>query len=355
MTLKLKQRLFATMLVMLGLSLLLPVSWSQAEPIHANDMPILSMDTTFPRLSKEELVENGFPDHMHSYWWSSWEILTADDGTSYGPGAFCKRRQLVPREGLFVEPGRNSFGNFITLQNEAYKPCDMLTMLENLDWAYRDLSEMLGMVVTDTLTVLSPDNIPDYRSQTGLGVWRFYKLDGNSCIIEPYGTLQARTLEGHAIFMLVTDWLLNQGLPVELPTWLHFGLMEYMSEDGVHLVNYMMEFRSQGPFLYSPILVNHILSQPPDLDPGKDRENFRRASYSAFLMVWELVENRGGLDAMREFLVLVSQGVDMEKASQKVYGLGIEELANSLDPVVLGEPIGDNTQSRKPTHPPQER
>ncbi len=352
---KMKQRFSAPVLVLLGLTFLLPVPSAMAESIHSNDMPILSMDTSFPRLSKEELVENGFPDHMHSYWWPSWKTLIDDDGTTYGPGSFCSRRQLIPREGLSVEPGRNSFGNFITLQNEAYRPCDMLPMLENLDWAYRDLSKLLGLVVNDTLTVVSPDNIPDYRAQTGLDIWRFYKLDGNSCIIEPYGTLQSRTLEGHAIFILVTDWLLHQGLPVDLPTWLHFGLTEYMGEDGVHLVNYMMEFRSHGSFLYSPALVNHILSQPPDLDLGKDRENFRRASYSAFLMVWELVENRGGLQAMREFLVLVSQCVEMEKASLKVYGLGLEELANSLDPVVLGEPIGDNTQSRKPAHPPQER
>ena len=352
---KLKQPLLASLLAVLSVALLLPVTVLQAEPIHPNDMPKLSVDTTFPRLSKEELEENGFPDHMHSYWWPSWKPMTWIDGTVYGPGAFCVHRQLLDREGLLVEPGRNQFGQFITLQNEAYKACDMLPLLENLDWSYRNLSQMLGLTVTDTLAVISPDNIPDYRNQTGQDIWRLHKLDGNICIIEPYGTLQARTLEGHAGFMLMTNWLLSQGLPVELPTWLHQGLMEYMAEDGVHLVNYMLEFRAKGPFLFSPPLVNHILSQPPDPDLSKDRENFRRARYSAFLMVWELVENRGGLDSMREFLVLVSQDVDMDKASKKVYGMSLEELAISLDPVVLGEPIGNNTQSRSPAHPPKER
>ncbi len=343
---------FFLLVVLVTAASVLPASGSLADPIHPNDMPALSMETTFPRLSKEELIENGFPDHMHSYWWPSWTNLVGEDGNTYGPGSFCNRRLYVPREGLLVEPGRNSFDNFVTKQNEAYKPCDVLTLLENLVWSSRHLSPVLGLVVEDTLTVISPDNIPDYRLQTGQDVWRLYKLEGKTCIIEPYGTLQARTLEGHGVFMLMTDWLLSQGLPVDLPVWLHSGLVNYMGENGVHLVNYMVEFRAKESFLFSPALVNHILSQPPHLDRDTDRANFRRASYSAFLMVWELVENRGGLQSMRDFLVLVSQGVDMDKASLKVYGKNLEELAKSLDPVVHGEPIGNNTQSRNPSHQP---
>ncbi len=95
-------------------------------------------------------------------------------------------------------------------------------------------------------------------------------------------------------FALVTDWRLRENLPAPLPPWLHYGLTEYLSENGVHLNNYMLQFREQGPVMFSPLITDTILSQPPDPDRGRDREMYRRASYSAFLMVWRLVEEQRG-------------------------------------------------------------
>jgi len=320
---------------------------------HCSQHAPMSIDATYPRCSEEDLASAGYPDHMHSHWWPGWQVLTDDDGTAYGPGAFCNRKTLLERPGLLVEPGRTSHGHFVTIQNEAYQPCDLMRMLECLDWAGHVLPEMLGLALEDTLKVTSPDNITSYKALTGHDIWRLYKLEGNNCTIQTFGTLASRTLETHAVFMLVTDWLLQEKLPVDLPRWMHVGLVEYMSEDGAHLANYMREFRHGGDILFSPAITNLILSQPMDPDPGRDREMFRRASYSSFLMVWELVENRGGMKAMREFLVLAAEGVELDRAAKKVYGMAMEELAISLDPVVLGEPIGGNTQTRKPSKQPK--
>ncbi len=323
--------------------------------IHPSQFPELNIETSFPRCSSEELIASGFPDHLHAHWWNNWEVMVDEAGQTYGPGAFCKNKVLIPREGLVVEPGRNSYGRFITRQHEAYKTCDMLPLLEDLDWAERVLSEAMGLEPTDTLTVISPDNIPQYRELTGQQVWRLYQLDGDVCTIEPFGTLMARTLEAHAVFMLMTDWLLRENLPEVLPIWLHAGLVEYLGEDGPHLISYMRQFRSREPFFLPLETVSSILSQPPAEDPEKDREMFRRASYNVFLMVWELVENRGGLQAMREFLVLAHEGVDLDKASQKVYGLKMAELARSLDPAVHGEPIDPAIKNLNPSKQPLER
>ncbi len=325
-----------------------------ADPVHPSQLPPLAIDATYPRCSEADLASAGYPDHMHTHWWPDWQVMTDGDGVTYGPGAFCQRTILLDHDGLSTEPGRNSHGRFITLQNEGYKPCDLMLLLEYLDWADHLLPDMLGLESEDTLTVISPDNIPSYTELTGQGVWRLYKLDGNTCIIEPFGTLQSRTLDAHAVFMLMTDWLLRENLPVDLPTWLHAGLVEYFGENGAHLNNYMKEFRKNGDLLFSPTLTSLILSQPPDPDLSRDREMFRRASYSAFLMVWELVENRGGMKTMREFLVLVAEGVEMDRAARKVYGMGMEELAISLDPIVLGEPIGQHIQPRRTEQQPTE-
>jgi hypothetical protein len=345
------QRKLLVVLLMMGLSSL-SLAGESADPVHPSQQPALNIEATFPRCSEADLAAAGYPDRMHMHWWPDWEVMTDEDGVTYGPGAFCNRKILLEHEGLSVQPGSNSYGRFITHQNAKYKPCDLMLLLEYMDWADHVLPEMLGLFPEDTLKVISPDNLESYKQVTGQDIWRLYKLKDNTCIIEPFGILQARTLDTHAVFMFVTDWLLSENLPVRLPAWLHYGLVEYMSENGVHLTNYMGEFRHDGDILFSPAIINVILSQPPDSDLDRDRTMYRRACYSAFLMAWELVENRGGVKTLREFLVLVREGVELDKASQKIYGMTMEELAISLDPVVLGEPIGQKIQSRRPALQP---
>jgi len=335
----------------LGLIVLAAGAFAQL-PTHPSQLPELTEGATFPRCIPEELKSAGFPDHMHAYWWPDWQVLRDEDGQTYGPRAFCDKKVVKPREGLIIEPGRLAWRHFVTYQNPAYEPCDFLLLLETLDLAERRFAALTGLGAVDTLKVISPDNVPAYREATGQDVWRLHKLEGNRAVIEPYGTLQARTLDGHAVFALVADWLLSTRLPADLPPWLHHGLAEYFAENGVHLVNYMGQFRSEGSPVFSPAITDFILSGDPDPDLGKDRENYRRASYSAFLMAWELVENRGGVKKLRDFLTRVQKGGDPDRAAQKIYGMDLEELAKSLDPAVLGEPIGDAVQSRRPAQKP---
>lgn len=325
---------------------------SAVAQTHPSELPKLTGDSTFPRMTPEELVASGFPDHLHAQWWPDWEVMTGPDGQTYGPGSFCNRKTPLPREGLTFGEDFKAFGHYVVRHNPAYAPCDMTPLLEMMIWAARVNEELLGLTATDTLTVISPDNIASYRELTGQDVWRLYALKDDTCIIEPYGTLQARTLDGHAGFMLVTDWLLHENIPQDLPPWLHQGLVEYMSEDGVHLVNYMVEFRNQGEVVFSPPLTDALLAQGVDPDKGRDREMYRRACYSAFLMVWRLIEDEGGISAMCRFLELASEGADLDQAAGEVYGATMNELAQRLDPAKLGEPIGDATGSRKPSNRP---
>jgi hypothetical protein len=315
---------------------------------HPSQQPALTPDTVFPRCTAEQLAAGGFPDHLHGYWWPGWQVLTDGEGATYGPGAFCDRKTVLPRPQLVIGEGEKRWGHFVVRHNPAYADCDMLPLLELLDWAGRSAEQLLGLTSPDTLTVISSDNISSYRQLTGQDVWRLYALQNDTCIIEPLGTLQARTLDGHAAFMLVFDWLLRENVGQNLPPWLHRGLVEYLGENGVHLVNYMVQFRQQENLLLAPPLIDAFLAQGPDPDRARDREMYRRACYSSFLMVWRLVEEEGGLQAMRRFLDLVKDGVHAEAAAGMVYGATITELALKLNPAQLEEPIGQATQSRKP-------
>jgi len=307
--------------------------------IHCSELPRLTPDTTFPRCDSRVLAVAGFPDHMHAFAWSGWKIMTDSEGRTYGPGALCKARVVVPREGLVVEPAQKSYRQIVLQHNPGYSDCDMIQFLEMLDWAMTEIPDLLGLVTEDTLTIANPDNTHKYMAQTGQGVWRFYALDGDNCIMQPFPVLMSRTLVVHAAFMLVTDWLLREAVGADLPPWLHQGIVEYIGEDGMHFLSYMAEFRVHGPILMSPILIDDFLTSGIDPDEGTDREMYRKSCYSAFLMVWQLVEHEGGLTALRRFLDMAADGMDLDQASIRVYGMDLGELANYLDPIKVGEPV----------------
>jgi len=315
---------------------------------HPSLLPPLAKDSVFPRCSNEELQSAGFPDHMHLWNYSTWQTPVDETGLPYGPGAFCDRKTLIPRDDVGITDIEKQFGPFRMEHNPGYSACDMLANMELLDYAWHSVPDLLGLTTSDELFIFNPDNTEQYLELTGQGIWRLYYLTETECIIQPYAVLQARTLDGHAAFMLVTDWLLQKNLGQALPKWMHQGLVEYIGEDGVHLVNYMLQFRSQGDVLFSPPLTEAILSAGVDNDKNRDREMFRRACYSSFLMVHQLVEHEGGLEAMREFLALAVSGTDLDEASRKVWNRDMSELATSLDPVKIGEPIGSSVGSRSP-------
>jgi hypothetical protein len=95
------------------------------------------------------------------------------------------------------------------------------------------------------------------------------------------------------------------------------------------------------------------LAKGVDADQDADREMFRRASYSAFLMVWQLVEHEGGLISLQDFLAKVASGVDLDVASQEVYGADLSLLANLVDAVANGEPASGKMNRQKPHQQPE--
>ena len=323
-----------------GLILMVALLWSgvsQAQ-VHCSDLPELTLEANFPRCFEQQLGRVGFPDHKHKHNWSIWQTPVDEAGETYGPGALCVQKAVVPRDGLVLIPGEKHYRQFILKHNPQYPDCDMLALVELFDWANHEVPELLGLSISDTLTILNPDNNTHYKEQTGYGVWRLYKLRGNVVTIEPYPILLARSLEAHAVFMLVTDWLLQQALPEALPPWLQQGLVEYIAENGQHLVSYMGEFKTHGPVLYTTAEVDGILAGGVNADEELDRETFRRACYSAYLMVWQLVEYEGGLYALQDFLAQAASGTDLDEASLAVYGMDLAQLGSLLDATINGDP-----------------
>ncbi len=321
-------------------------------PMHPNEMTPLTPDGSYPRFTPELLHASGYPDHLHAFAWPDWRPPQDSDGTTYGPGSLCLDREVVPRPGLTVDPDRIQYKQFELVFNEKYAPCDLMLFVELCDMGRIWCRELLNLEVDGTLHIVNPDDSNAYQAMTGFGIWRLYELQGNNCQVQPIPILMARTLIGHAAVSLVTLWTLQENLGDELPPWLVHGLAAYVADEGVHLNNYMAQFRPQSPVLLSPSRIDAILGGEPNADPETDRRLFRQATYSAFLMVWQLVENQGGMARLREFLGGISRGMPLVAACHKYYHTNPAGLAERLDPLVTGEPIGDAVQSRRPHSPP---
>nr|MBC8424411.1 hypothetical protein [bacterium] len=116
----------------------------------------------------------------------------------------------------------------------------------------------------------------------------------------------------------------------------------------VHRSHDMCQVRPEGDVLRRPTEAGQLMAGVPIHDEALDREMYRKARYTAFLMVWRLIEERGGMSAMRTLVAAVASGRDPDEASAEIYGADLSALAESLDPTVLGEPQGDATQTRRP-------
>jgi hypothetical protein len=325
-----------------------------ALPVHPSELAWLNKDATFPRFTPEELASAGFPDHMHVFGWPGFEPRRDETGRTYGPWTLCERAKLIPRPDLEIESGEIRYGSLkLRYEPPELHPCAVLRFVEFFDQAVHDYADWLGLTRDDTLLVESPLEVPQYTERTGYGIWHLYRWLGPVCVVEPVKVLVARTLVGHGAYRVAFDWLLRAHGGERLPAWLRDGLGGYFAEDGVHLTNFMAEFRVDGPVLFPPAIADSLLSAPPDPNPMRDRYLYRRARYTAFLMVWELVENRGGLKAVRAFLDAVDGGENPDAAARRIWGADLVTLATQLDPQIVGEPLGTALQPRYPHKAPE--
>ena len=320
--------------------------------VHPHHLADLTPAGPFPRFTPAQLAASGYPDHMHAFFWPGWQPPLAADGLPYGPGSLCQDGQVVPRDGLTADPGRLALPWLTLACSPDYAPCDLLLFVELCDWARHRARDLLGLAPDGQLRIVNPDNLAGYQARTGYGSWRLYRLDGDSCVVEPVPTLLARTLGGHAAVELTTRWTLDRATDDRLPLWLRQGLASYVADMGPHLANFMAPYRPQGSVLLPPAEIDAILAAPPDTSGARDQKRFRCASYSAFVMAWRLVEDHGGLPRLCEALAGVAGGESWARVCRQVYGVPPAELAARLDPVSGAEPIGAAVQPRQPHLPP---
>jgi hypothetical protein len=351
-----RQRILATAGALLGALLLLtPIAGAAgaAPPLaqHPSQLATLTPASTFPRFTPAQLVAAGFPDHLHACRQPSWEPLVDASGTTYGPNTLARGAEILPRGDLVIAPGAIGYRGIHLVHEPQFAATVVLPFVELLDWARRDLPPLLGHDRADTLRVRDPGTLEAYTAATGQSFWRLHAWRDGECVIEPAVTLASRTLDAHAAFAIVAEWLLDDaaGVGNGFPAWFRAGLGSYFAEYGVHLVNYAAEFRAAGlPVVLAAARTDSLLAAPPLADPELDRRLYRTASYSAFLMVWELVEHRGGLTALQRLVRETAAGAAPDDACRVVYGLSWAELAAAVDATTRPEPLGDAVQPRSP-------
>ena len=255
-----------------------------AAQVHPSELPPLVPDGEFPRCTAYELVEVGFPDHKHQQYWPTWETPVDEAGRPYGPGSLCAGGEVIPRPDLFIEPDLKRYGPFTIQHSPVYRDCDIIQFVELLDWAWHEVPPLLGLTTGDRCHHQSGQQ----RSIPGAD------RAGHLAVLHPGrrpsrdGTL-ARPAAPHPglgtrpSWCWSPDWLLRENFGGFAAALVDQGLWEYRGEHGQHLVNYMAQFRSEGPILSSPPIIDAVLSGGLDPEPQRDREIYRKACYGDIL------------------------------------------------------------------------
>lgn len=325
-------------------------------PTHPAQLAPLEREGPFPRFTPAELEAAGYPDHKHVFAYPGYRPPRDAAGHTYGIRSLASGTQLLPREGLKVAPGEIRYRRVHLTHDPAVPAAGIMPLVEVLDWGLREVSDLLGRARPDTLHVVNPVDLDAYRERTGHEFHRLYHRDGSLVVVEPAQVLFARSLALHAAFHLATVWEVEGwvGGAHVLPRWLTEGLASYLAEDGAHFLSYLLMYRPQGPVVLPPAEAEAILAGSPHPDRELDKERYRKAGYSAFLMIWELVEHRGGLERLLSFLDRVGAGEDADAASRDFWGHDLADLAADLDPTTRPEPIGEAIEAR-PVHRPPPR
>jgi hypothetical protein len=325
-------------------------------PTHPAQLAPLERDGPFPRFTPAELASAGYPDHKHVYGYPGYQPPRDAAGHTYGIRSLASGTRLLPREGLEIAPGEIRYRRVHLSHDPAVPAAGIMPLVEVLDWGLREVSALLGQARPDTLHVINPVDLDDYRERTGYGFHRLYHRDGSRVVVEPAQVLFARGLALHGAFHLATVWEVEARVGGDdvLPRWFTEGLASYVAEDGVHFLSYLRMYRAEGPVVLPPAEAEAILAGPPHPDPEIDKARYRKAGYSAFLMVWELVEHRGGLVRLLSFLDRVGAGEDLDAACRDLWGHDLADLAVDLDPTTRPEPVGEAIDAR-PVHRPPPR
>jgi len=322
-------------------------------PTHPAQLTPLLEAESFPRFHPLVLESAGYPDHKHRFGYPGYTPPVGDDGQTYGIFSLARGTQLLPREGFLVAPGDLRYRHIQVTFPDTLDAVILVPLVEVLDWAERDVTALLGHARPDTLRVANPVDLAAYTDMTGQGFHRLYWRDGSRAVVEPAKVLFARGLALHAAYHLMTVWQLDHVAgDQQLPRWFTEGLASYVAEDGVHFLSYLAMYRSLGPVVFTAEETEAVLSNPPHPDQEIDKRQYRMAGYSAFLMVWELVEHRGGLERLRLFLDRVAAGESADSVSADLWGHDLEGLAAELDATRRPEPVGDATEGRAVNRPP---
>jgi hypothetical protein len=324
-------------------------------PTHPAQLTSLAEAERFPRFHQRVLESAGYPDHKHQFAYPGYTPPVDAAGQAYGLRSLARGTQLLPRDGLEVGPGHVRYRHVHLAFPDTFDAVRMVPMVEALDWAEREVTALLGQARPDTLHVTSPLDLAAYGQSTGHGFHRLYWREGSLAIIEPAQVLFARGLALHAAFHLMTTWQLDHvARGQDLPRWFTEGLASYLAEDGVHFLSYLAMYRSLGPILLSPAHTEAVLAGPPHADQEVDKRQYRMAGYSAFLMIWELVEHRGGLERLRTFLQRIAAGEPADAVSGELWGHDLAGLARALDATARPEPVGEATTARATVNRPPE-
>ena len=208
-----------------------------------------------------------------------------------------------------------------------------MAVLKLMDQAADRANKTFGRIPSERLVVVCAPTMDAFRKATGRDWWQYSLIKGDTLSFQTPMTLFMRQLLNTAAQREYYMWVLGKLTAGKAPRWLLTGMASYLAGERDVLVGQRKEYATQD-------LRMDVKDIEKTLTGDNDRIPVRRATYNAYLMVSQLVQDRG-MPAVASFVLAFATEPTPEEAAQRAFSQTYEEVLTGAG--AWTEPVATTT------------
>jgi len=193
-----------------------------------------------------------------------------------------------------------------------------MAVLKQMDQVADIIQKSFGKLPAERLVVVTAPDLDTFRKATGKDWWHYSFIKGDTLSMQTPMTLYMRGLLQVAARREYSRWAMQKLTAYKAPEWLVWGMAAYLGGEKDVFVGQRKEY-AKLPLRMDVDEVNRALQNDNDRVPE------RRALYSAYLMVNQLVETNG-MPAVAAFMLAIPEEKDVNAASQRIFSKPYNEM-----------------------------
>ncbi|RKZ07120.1 hypothetical protein DRQ05_03650 [bacterium] len=186
------------------------------------------------------------------------------------------------------------------------------------------VKEKIGPPADGRVVLIGAKDLDEYKLLTRKEWWYYGDIKGDTIYFEPFDIMIKRSIAKVSIAQKLAQMALIHKSKGRIPIWMREAIASYVAGEGDILKMQANEFRYDNMNLnISPDEIKSALTK------AVNRADTRIAFYAAYRMLGKLLEF-STMDHVVEFVDYLGQGLDMDKASKKAFGMDYNALIDRI-------------------------